>query len=187
VLCSCRHERSRPTCSCHNPSWFTAPGLRLRSGQSPSRRRSPSTTCPPCDKSQSVSDRTSQVGHRVLRPDGCPGHTQQRRALLLMSHRTNPIYEPLMCSITRRRPSPSIGEGGSGSQTQLRIVTQRSATAGIDTTVNPPESGKSPPLGVTPMNRWVASSVPTQGGRRRQLGATNVTPHRRTEVASPDA
>lgn len=45
------------------PSRFTEPGSRFRLGHSPSRHRSPRTTCPPCGEPQSVSAETSQIGH----------------------------------------------------------------------------------------------------------------------------
>lgn len=46
--------------------------------------------------------------------------------------------------------------------------------------------GRPSPLGDTLAAMRATTSVSTQGGFRRQLGATNVTPHHRTEVAAPD-
>jgi hypothetical protein len=55
-----------------------------------------------------ITDRTSSPSPRRV-----SSHKQQRRAPLVMS-RTNPIYKPLMCSITRCQPGPLHRRGRVG-------------------------------------------------------------------------
>jgi len=56
-----------------------------------------------------ITDRTSSPSPRRV-----SGHKQQRRAPLVVSHRTNPIYKPLMCSVTRRQPGSLHWKGRVG-------------------------------------------------------------------------
>lgn len=177
---SCLHERGHPTCSCHHSSWFTEPGSRLRSGHSPSLHRSPNTTCPPCDRSQGASNETSQVGYPNPPPRQA-SNPQTTTTSAAACARYKPATERWCAAryvagrFPHRKTEAPVCRPSSTSSTAKHRT-------GIDTTRDPPK-GEPPPLGAAHTTQ-VAPSASTRGGCRRQLGATFVTPRRRTEVAT---